>query len=129
MSSSTNPLKLVPLKRNLLGFHTHAQIVEDVVNHLNALGNLDAVKRDPEYILFVCRLVESCEFKGSKKPDKKQIVIDIICRLYPELRNENDLKSLDTLIEFLHASKRIVGVSRIARALSCVGGFIARKFL
>lgn len=129
MDKTTNPLKLVKLKRNLLGFHSHAQIVESIVNHITALGELSEVKKDPEYILFVCRLVETCEFKGSKKPDKKQIVLDIVTRLYPELRNDQDLKSMSTMIDFLHANHRIKGVSKLVKVTSCVADFFVRKFL
>ena len=124
---NTNPLKLVPLKRSLLGFHSHAQIVENIVNHIQSLGNLDEIKKDPEYVLYVCRLVESCDFKGKKKPDKKQIVLDVLCRLYPEMNNQSELKSLDILIEFLHANKRIIGVSKFYRVVSLVGDFLVKK--
>ena len=126
---NTNPLKLVPLKRTLLGYHTHAQIVENIVSHITSLGDLGEIKKDPEYVLYVCRLVESCDFQGKKKPNKKELVLDVICRLYPELRNDTDLKALDIMIEFLHANKRIVGISKLQRVLSCVGDFIVRKFL
>lgn len=124
---NTNPLKLVPLKRSLLGFHSHAQIVENIVNHIQSLGNLDEIKKDPEYVLYVCRLVESCDFKGKKKPDKKQLVIDIISRLYPEMRNETDLKSLDTLIEFLHSNKRIKKISNILKYAYGFSSWLLKK--
>lgn len=124
---NTNPLKLVPLKRSLLGYHTHAQIVQNILDHISSLGNLNEIKKDPEFVLYVCRLVESCDFKGKKKPDKKQIVLDVLCRLYPEMHNETELKSLDTLIEFLHANKRIIGVSKFYRAVSLVGDFLIKK--
>jgi hypothetical protein len=124
---NTNPLKLVQLKRSLLGYYSHAQIVQNILDHISSLGNLNEIKKDPEYVLYVCRLVESCDFKGKKKPNKKQIVLDVICRLYPEMNNETDLKSLDTLIEFLHANKRIIGVSRFYRCVSLVGDFLIKK--
>lgn len=124
-------LSLVPLKRSLLTFTSKHQLVEGIVNQVSSIGDLNCLKRDLEFLLYVCRCVEteSSEYKGKDKLDKKEIVKAIIVRIFPELNNTQDLDTIDKSIEFLHSNHRIKGVSRLARVASCVGSFIAKKFL
>lgn len=128
---TTNPLKLVPLKRSLLTFTSKHQLIEDIVNQVSSIGDLNALKRDLEFLLYVARCVETqaSEYKGKDKLDKKEIVKAIIVRIFPELNNNQDLDTIDKSIEFLHSNHRIKGVSKLSRALSCVGDFFVRKFL
>ena len=131
MDRKTNPLHLVPLKRSLLSFTSKHQLVENIVNHVSSIGDLNSLKRDLEFLLFVCRCVEAeaIDYKGKERLDKKDVVKSIIVRLFPELNNNQDLDAIDKSVEFLHSNHRIKGVSRIARVLSCVGGWIAKKVL
>lgn len=124
-------LSLVPLKRSLLTFTSKHQLVEGIVNQVSSIGDLNCLKRDLEFLLYVCRCVETeaSEYKGKDKLDKKEIVKAIIVRIFPELNNTQDLDTIDKSIEFLHSNHRIKGVSRLARVASCVGSFIAKKFL
>jgi hypothetical protein len=129
--TTTNPLKLVKLKRSLLTFTSKHQLVENIVNQVSLIGDLNALKRDLEFLLYICRCVEAecTDYKGKEKLDKKEIVKSIIVRLFPELNNNQDLDAIDKSVEFLHSNHRIKGVSRLAKVASCVGSFIVRKFL
>jgi hypothetical protein len=131
MDRKTNPLHLVPLKRSLLSFTSKHQLVENIVNQVSLIGDLNALKRDLEFLLYICRCVEAegSDYKGKEKLDKKEIVKSIIVRLFPELNNNQDLDAIDKSVEFLHSNHRIKGVSRLAKVASCVGSFIVRKFL
>ena len=129
MKSST--LSLVPLKRSLLTFTSKHQLIENIVEQVSSIGDLTALKRDLEFLLYVTRCVETeaSVYKGKEKLNKKEIVKAIMVRLFAELDNTQDLDTIDKSIEFLHSNHRIKGVSRLARVASCVGGFIAKKFL
>ena len=131
MDKTTNPLKLVKLKRSLLTFTSKHQLVENIVNQVSSIGDLKSLKRDLEFLLYICRCVEAeaHDYKGKEKLDKKEIVKSIVVRIFPELNNNQDLDFIDKSIEFLWSNKRITGVSRLARVASCVGSFITRKFL
>ena len=131
MERKTNPLHLVPLKRKLLNFTSKYQLIEDIVNQVSSIGDLNSLKRDLEFLLYVCRCVETqaSDYKGKEKLDKKEIVKSIVVRIFPELNNNQDLEFIDTSVEFLHSNHRIKGVSRLARALSCFGSFIAKRLL
>ncbi len=131
MDRKTNPLHLVPLKRSLLTFTSKHQLVENIVNQVSLIGDLNALKRDLEFLLYICRCVEAeaSDYKGKEKLDKKEIVKSIIVRLFPELNNNQDLDAIDKSVEFLHSNHRIKGVSRLAKVASCVGSFVVRKFL
>lgn len=131
MDRKTNPLHLVPLKRSLLTFTSKHQLVENIVNQVSSIGDLNALKRDLEFLLYICRCVEaeSSDYKGKEKLDKKEIVKSIVVRIFPELNNNQDLDVIDRSVEFLHSNKRITGVSRLARVASCVGAWIAKKVL
>jgi hypothetical protein len=131
MDKTTNPLKLVKLKRSLLTFTSKHQLVENIVNQVSSIGDLNSLKRDLEFLLYICRCVEAeaCDYKGKEKLDKKEIVKSIVVRIFPELNNNQDLDFIDKSVEFLWSNKRITGVSRLARVASSVGSFITRKFL
>ena len=128
---TTNPLKLVKLKRSLLTFTSKHQLIENIVEQVSSIGDLTALKRDLEFLLYVCRCVETeaSVYKGKEKLNKKEVVKAIMVRLFGELDNTQDLDTIDKSIEFLWSNKRIKSVSRIARVASCVGDYFVRKFL
>ena len=129
MKSSS--LNLVPLKRSLLTFTSKHQLSENIVQQVSSIGDLNSLKRDLEFLLYICRLVEteSSEYKGKDKLDKKEVVKNIVVRLFPELNNNQDLDFIDRSIEFLHSNKRIKGISRLAKVAGYVGDYFVRKFL
>ena len=126
-----NPLKLVKLKRSLLEVTSYHSILKSILDHLNSMNIQNELKKDPEFILYVCRLVESVDIPKNTphKVNKKQLVKDIFVSFFPELNNDMDLNHLDILIEFLHSNKKIVGVSLASRVTNAVCDFVARKIL
>ena len=129
--NQSNPLKLVKLKRSLLQVTSYHSILNEILEHLKQMSIGSELRKDPEFILYVCRLVECVDIPKNipKKVDKKQLVKDIFCLLFPELNNDIDLNHLDILIEFLHSNKKIVGVSLASRVTNAVCDFVARKIL
>ena len=124
-------LTLVPLKRSLLTFTSKHQLTENIVAQVSSIGDLNALKRDLEFLLYICRLVETSasEYKGKDKLDKKDVVKNIVVRLFPELNNSTDIDVIDRSIEFLWSNKRIKGISRLAKVAGYVGDLFVRKFL
>ena len=47
--SNTN-ISLVKLKRSVLGHKSKNQLVADVIEVVNTIQNVDALKRDPEFL-------------------------------------------------------------------------------
>jgi hypothetical protein len=131
MERKTNPLHLVPLKRSLLTFTSKHQLTENIVNQVSSIGDLNSLKRDLEFLLYICRCVETeaSEYKGKDKLDKKEVVKNIVVRLFPELNNSQDLDFIDRSIDFLHSNKRIKGISRLAKVAGYVGDYFVRKLL
>jgi hypothetical protein len=124
-------LALVPLKRSLLSSTSKHQLTENIVAQVSSIGDLNSLKRDLEFLLYIARLVETSasEYKGKDKLDKKEVVRNIVVRLFPELNNNQDLDFIDRSIEFLHSNKRIKGISRLAKVAGYVGDYFVRKLL
>lgn len=120
-------LKLVKLKRSVLGHKSKHQLVNDVIEVCNTIHNVDNLKRDPEFLLFVCNLVENAD--KQKDINKKEIVLDVFKTLFAELNNDYDLKQIGDMIEFLYSNKRIKKISKLLSVASSVMGWVAKKFL
>ncbi len=59
--------------------------------------------KSPEYVLHICRVIESYPLVGNKK----NAVIEIICTLNPKLSND-DLETIDLLINYFHINGYIL---------------------
>jgi hypothetical protein len=99
-------LKYVKFKHNLKRLHTEAEIKKIIMEKIQKIPEFITLKFDPELTLFVCNLIENgVKEKKIKKIDKKQFVMDVLHSLFNF--EEDELKQLDTQIEFLHANKKI----------------------
>lgn len=99
-------LKYVKFKHNLKRLQTEAEIKKIIMEKIQEIPDFITLKFDPELTLFVCNLIENgVKEKKIKKIDKKQFVTDVLNSLFHF--TEDELKQLDTQIEFLHANKKI----------------------
>jgi exopolyphosphatase/pppGpp-phosphohydrolase len=83
------------------------KIVAKIIEELSKLPQEDLkdMKNNPELIKYVCNLVENLISK-KYKPNKKEIVLDILKRVIPGF-STNDEKLISDIIEFLHQNKDI----------------------
>ena len=102
-------LELVSLKNNLLVDSNRADIKSKIINRLNSLQlNITNYKKDNEFLLLVCNLVEHlCNKKD--KIGKQDFVVEIYNDLFQLTDNEKDL--LRKSIDFLHVNKAIKKIS------------------
>ena len=83
------------------------------------LKDIDLEKNilNPDIILYICNILENSYNKknvADKKINKKQVVIDIIKNLIPNV-SPDVLLQIDTLIEHLHSSGSIIKISTIMK--------------
>ena len=124
MSQNSN-LSLVPLKRTLGKHKNRNQLIDDAINILTAIQNLDNLKRDPELILYIARLVENGD--PIKDVDKDQLIVDVLIKLFPDLNNLQDVANIKNMIEFLRSNKRVKKISTIVSTAKKFGGWIFKK--
>jgi len=104
-------LKLIQPKHRLKNSQTTSQLVAFIVEQLKDIQDLAKQKIEPEFIKYVCNLVENVFVDAKKnKVNKKEIVFQIIQKVIPIL-TEDDKKIIDGIIEFLHSNKQIKKVS------------------
>ena len=124
MSQNSN-LSLVPLKRTLGKHKNRNQLIDDAINILTAIQNLDNLKRDPELILYIARLVENGD--PIKDVDKDQLIVDVLIKLFPDLNNLQDVANIKNMIEFLRSNKRVKKISTIVSTSKKIGSWILKK--
>ena len=124
MSQNSN-LSLVPLKRTLGKHKNRNQLIDDAINILSAIQNLDNLKRDPELILYIARLVENGD--PIKDVDKDQLIVDVLIKLFPDLNNLQDVANITNMIEFLRSNKRVKKISTIVSTSKKIGSWILKK--
>ena len=95
-------MDLVKPKNELAKRIKICKIVAKIIEELPKLpeNDLKEMKNNPELIKYVCNLVENLISK-KYKPNKKEIVLDILKRVIPAF-SQNDEKLISDIIEFLH---------------------------
>lgn len=120
-------LKLIQPKNSLKNSQTASQLVAHIVEELKDVSDLVKKKNDPEFIKYVCNLVENVFVEHKKqKVNKKEIALQIIQKVIPIL-TDDDKKVIDTIIEFLHSSKQIKRVSSVKIASYKLVHFFSSK--
>ena len=100
-------LDLVKLKRSVAKLKSEGDLVNEILSRLNQIADVPALCKDPEFILYVCNLLENNSYSGTKKLDKKDLAIKIIVQLNPAVNNNQDIQLISNLIDFLHSNKKI----------------------
>lgn len=120
-------ISLVKLKHNILAYKTKHQLIADVVQYVYTIQNVDRLKKDPEFILFVCNLIENAD--KPKDVDFKLLVLAVFHQLFPELNNDLDNQILLNMVDFLRSNNRIKKVSLLHANISKFSSWVAKKFL
>lgn len=119
MSSSN--LSLVKVKGSVLKHKQKHQSVKDIIAHLETLDKLSELKKDIEFLRYVCNLVVNCD--SSNKDEMKDNVLEIYKMLFPEMNNEKDLQELANHIYFLQSNKKIKKLSFVYSTAMNIGSW------
>lgn len=121
-------LPYVKFKRGLLVVDLEKQLLEVIHTRIKTLPNYIELRMNPELILLVCNIIENMvNDKSLKGMNKKELATKILNGLFSY--NPNELKQLDTVIEFLHSTKKIKRVPFLKKLLVVFGAWIKRKLL
>lgn len=102
-------LEIVPLKNNLLIDANKNEIKGKIINRVQQLNlNLGNYKKDNEFLLLVCNLVENLVSKKDKI-NKQDFVVEVLNEIFTLNDEEKDL--IRKSIDFLHSNKAIKKVS------------------
>lgn len=119
-------LEMIQPKHSLKNSLTEAQLIAHIVESFKDTADLHLQKDNPEFIKYICNLVENVFLEKSAKGNKKQIVIKIIQKIIPNV-NPEDLKKIDKDIEFLHSNKQIKKIGTSKYVLKKVTNFFCMK--
>lgn len=87
--------------------HIHAEnVLASILKMVVLIPNLSSLKLDIELTLHICKLIEALMFKSKEKIDKKQLLIDIIGTLFPDL-TDDEKKIVESQVQFVFNNKMI----------------------
>jgi hypothetical protein len=115
-------------KKKLKTLDKVGEITKVVVEKIQSIPKFnEELRNDLELILHICNVVEN-EFNQtpSKSINKKQIVIDIITKIF-SLRPE-EVAQLERHIEFLHSNSQIRKIPYYEKIALQLGGWCLRRF-
>ena len=121
-------LELIKLKRTLEKHKSVESLQREITNLLFQIPNVNNMVKDPELILYVCNMIENNSYHGSQKLDKRDICIKVLISLNPEVNNDNDLNTINKMIEFLHSNGKIKKLNSFKKYGGMVGNWLLKKF-
>ncbi len=126
-------LSLVKLGKSALKTVSHCSLQKDIITVLNETDGLDILKENHFFVLLksVCELAENSDYKTSKdklKLDKKQIVLDALLLVFPELNNDLHRKIISQFIDFVCSEKLIKKIPQTTIITNNVVDVVSRRF-
>lgn len=123
ISSSLNQLKLDNLPKIKLS-HTiktsilSSQIIEYIVNEIKLIPNYETLSSDLHLLTHICNMIENLQRSDlSPKLDKKEIFLEIIKQLFPELTTENHI-FISNFVDFICSNNLVKRVSNFSKVYS-----------
>ena len=116
--------QIVPLKNSLAQRQTTSSIVETVMSQIQAIPNHSTLKNDMELLLYACNIVEHL---GTKKLDKKEIVLEAFVKLF--CLDSQEQTQVKSSIDFLWNNKQIKKLSKSNLLLKSVIAWLKKKLL
>jgi hypothetical protein len=107
------------------------RIIKDLKRELDDLSptEIQEYRVNPEFIKYVCNIVETEIGKKKYKPNKKEIVLQILAKLTPEAIVEKDKNFINTTIEFLHSNGDIKEITLLRYLGRFFYSFVKKKFV
>ena len=125
ITSSLNQLKLSNLPQLKLSSTVKTtiltnQIIEFIVNEIKLIPSYETMATDLHLAHHICTMIENLERTDlSPKLDKKQLFLDIIKNLFPDL-NTHELIFLSNFADFICAQSLVNKVSTFSKMVSVV---------
>ena len=94
---------------------------------IRQLGDVSHLEHDTNLVLHIMSLVENISNITITGVEKKKLVIDKICGLFPISNNDRDKEKLSKLIDFLCEQKLVTKVSNVAVMSKSLCGFLLKK--
>jgi hypothetical protein len=113
--------------RGILKISAHEnKIFNTILEHLKELPQESLINDNVEFIKLICNLVENMTNKDIKI--KKELVIKIIRAIHLHL-SEDNIKQLDSTIEFLFVNNQIKKLPYIKKLSYAFYAWVVKKFL
>ena len=123
ITSSLNQLKLDNLPKIKLS-HTvktsilSSQIIEYIVNEIKLIPNYETLSNDLHLLTHICNMIENLQRSDlSPKLDKKEIFLEIIKLLFPDLKTENHI-FINNFVDFICSNNLVKRVSNFSKVYS-----------
>ena len=116
---------IVP-KNDLLANIKFNKLVEFIMKEIQNIPEHQQFKNDLELIKLICNIIEN---KVIKKDDvnKKSAVVEGFKRAFN--LSDNEIKNIDTFIEFLHKNKKIKKLSCLKKYIIPTGKFFLKLLI
>ena len=116
---------IVP-KNELLANIKFNKLVEYIVKEIQNIPEHEQFRNDLELIKLICNIIEN---KVIKKDDvnKKSAVVEGFKRAFN--LSDNEIKNIDTFIEFLHKNKKIKKLSCLKKYIIPTGKFFLKLLI
>ena len=127
-------LNLVKLANSANKIVSHGDLKQDIITLCSSVSNLQELKETKlsTIVKYVCELIENGKYKAKDdklKLDKKQIAIDALTTLFPDLNNDLDKKRLSDLIDFVCESDLVKKLPTSRILSKSIASFIKKKIL
>ena len=136
---SVQPLKnkklsLVKLSDSALKVSSQVDLKQDIVYILNSISGLNELKstKYSRLIKIVCELIENADYKPSSdnlKLNKKQIALESLFSIFPEMNNDRDKADISERIDFICEESLIKQIPKSTVIVNSVGKWALKKFL
>lgn len=135
MSELKNPkLKLVKLPKSARKIVSEGDLKSDCVMLLREMSNLQELKNKKisKILIYLCDLIENAKYETKDerlKLDKKQVAIDSLICVFPDLNNDVDIKRVSEIIDTICEEKVVKKVATSKVISKGVVNFIKKKLL
>jgi hypothetical protein len=105
MNLLTKGIDSLPFKNNMKEHITTAQVVEWIVNKINTIPEVEALKYSPELSVYICSCIEISFLENQITGDKLEVYTTVYKRVF-------DISTVDevvivNILNFLHRNKLI----------------------
>lgn len=119
-------MDVVDIRNNLKHDLVFYEIKEKIKKRLSEFPQYEKYKTDSEFLLLACNLIENLCKQSSI--DKKQLCLNIYKEIFNDI-TEDDIKLIESNIEFLYNNKKFKKVSYYKLFKTGVLEWIKRKIL
>jgi hypothetical protein len=107
-SLKTSSLDNIKFKNSMKSHMTDANIVAWIVEKVQQIENLDALKYNGELVLYVCSVIECACLENKIKTDKLELFIQVYDKVFE--MSVQDKVVVTQMLDFLHKNNLIKGL-------------------